>query len=229
MLSDECCASRKGGRTKRVLERRIYRSIGHIKRILLKILSENLVCLGDRGCEKAVSSGDDHRYRREKKEKKQTSSSLSDDRPRPPLLNPANSPRGPPCLIRKELTRRACHAYSSLNIHNMAQPQMIVQPPPDPVLQAVIDADFKQVNLKLGGPDGTFVLSGANSEEVDEENGLDFTRLNRLSKLLATNPNLRCPPPPTVISQKLSQVINGTKEEGNVRLSLLCHVILPNI
>lgn len=105
----------------------------------------------------------------------------------------------------------------------MAQPQMIVQPPPDPVLQAVIDADFKPMNLKLGGPDGTFVLSGANSEEVDEENGLDFTRLNRLSKLLATNPNLRCPPPPTVISQKLSQVINGTKEEGNVRLSLSRH------
>ena len=98
----------------------------------------------------------------------------------------------------------------------MAQPQMMVQPPPDPVLQAIIDSDFKQVNLKLGGPDGNFVLSGVNSEEVDEENGLDFTRLNRLTKLLATNPNLRCPPPPTVVSQKLSQVINGTKEEGNV-------------
>ena len=95
---------------------------------------------------------------------------------------------------------------------------MIVQPPPDPVLQEIIDADFKPVNLKLGGPDNTFVLSGANSEEVDEENGFDFTRMNRLSKLLATNPNLRCPPPPAVVSQKLSQVINGTKEEGNVGL-----------
>jgi len=101
----------------------------------------------------------------------------------------------------------------------------IVQPAPDPVLQAVIDADFKPVNLKLGGPDGSSVLSAANSEEVDEENGLDFTRLNRLSKLLSTNPSLRCPPPPNVVSQKLSQVINGTKEEGNVRLSASCHVI----
>lgn len=99
----------------------------------------------------------------------------------------------------------------------MAQPQ-IVQPPPDPVFQAIIDADFKPVNLKLGGPDNAFVLSGANSEEVDEDNGLDFTCLNRLSKLLSTNANLRCPPPPNVVSQKLSQVINGTKEEGNVRL-----------
>lgn len=92
----------------------------------------------------------------------------------------------------------------------------MMQPPPDPVLQAIIDADFKPVNLKLGGPDGNFVFSGTNSEEVDEEAGLDFARLNRLTKLLATNPNLRCPPPPTVVSQKLSQVINGTKEEGNV-------------
>lgn len=103
----------------------------------------------------------------------------------------------------------------------MAQPQVMVQAPPDPLLQAVIDADFKPINLKLGGPDGNFVLSGGNSEEVDDENGLDFTRLNKLTKLLGTNPNLRCPPPPTVISQKLSQVINGTKEEGNVGVPIL--------
>ena len=108
----------------------------------------------------------------------------------------------------------------------MAQPQM-VQPPPDPVFQEIIDADFKPVNLKLGGPDNTLVLSGANSEEVDEENGLDFTRLNKLSKLLATNANLRCPPPPTVVSQKLTQVINGTKEEGNVCLFCCIMSSLP--
>lgn len=109
----------------------------------------------------------------------------------------------------------------------MAQPQM-VQPLPDPVLQAVIDEDFKPVNLKLGGPDHSTVLSAANSEEVDEENDLDFTGLNKLAKLLAANPNLRCPPPPTVVSQKLSQVISGTKEEGNVCL-LYCNVSSPNV
>ena len=119
--------------------------------------------------------------------------------------------------------RAGCHLVPRLspNIHEMAQPQVMVQSPPDPLLQAVIDADFKPINLKLGGPDGNFVLSGGNSEEADEESGLDFTRLNKLTKLLGTNPNLRCPPPPTVISQKLSQVINGTKEEGNVCLSVL--------
>jgi hypothetical protein len=45
MVSDECCASSRGGRTKRALEgrRSIYRSIGHIKQILLtRILSKNL-------------------------------------------------------------------------------------------------------------------------------------------------------------------------------------------
>jgi hypothetical protein len=187
-----------------------------------------LVCLRDRGCERRrFLGGDDHRYRKRKKErkkeKKRPSRLLSHRRPRASFLIRQLVHRVSACPIRKWLTRHAC--FFSLNIHDMAQPQMVVQPPPDPVLQAVIDADFKSVNLKLGGPDGSLVLSGANSEEVDEENGLDFTGLNRVSKLLAANPNLRCPPPPTVVSQKLSQVINGTKEEGNVRLSLLCHVI----
>lgn len=142
------------------------------------------------------------------------------------LLIRTTGSRGLACLIRKWLTRRECHACR--HIHNMAQPQTIVQPPPDPVLQEVIDADFKSVNLKLGGPDNGLVLSGANSEEVDEENDLDFTRLNKLSKLLATNPSLRCPPPPGVVSQKLSQVINGTKEEGNVCPFCCVMSSLPN-
>jgi len=59
------------------------------------------------------------------------------------------------------------------------------------------------------------VLSGANSSEKDLDNNLDFTGLNRLTKLLVTNPNIRCPPPPNVVSQKLSGAINNTKEEGN--------------
>jgi len=181
------------------------------------------VCLTDRGCERRwFLGGDDHRCGR-KKRKEKTNAPAHQDAADPghPFLIRKAVHGVLSCLIRKWLTRRECHAYPPLNIRDMAQPQ-IVQPPPDPVLQAVIDADFKPVNLKLGGPDGISVLSGANSEEVDEENGLDFTRLNRLSKLLSTNPNLRCPPPPNVVSQKLSQVINGTKEEGNVCLS--CHV-----
>ncbi len=97
-----------------------------------------------------------------------------------------------------------------------AQPPMMMAPPPDPVTQAVIDSDFHPVDIKFGPPDNYVVLSGANSQEKDPENNLDFTGLNRLTKLLVTNPNIRCPPPPNVVSQKLSTAINNTKEEGNV-------------
>jgi len=96
-----------------------------------------------------------------------------------------------------------------------AQPPMMMAPPPDAIIQAVIDSDFHPVNIKFGPPDNYVVLSGANSQEKDPENNLDFTSLNRLTKLLVTNPNIRCPPPPNVVSQKLSTAINNTKEEGN--------------
>jgi len=94
-------------------------------------------------------------------------------------------------------------------------PQMLMQLPTDPIIQEAIDADFHPLNLKLGPPDNTVVLSAFNDQEIDAENDLDLTGLNRLTKLLVTNPNIRCPPPPNVVSQKLSAAINNTKEEGN--------------
>ena len=67
------------------------------------------VCLRDGGCEKSVSSGDDHRYRREKKEKKQTLFLTKRQTPATPP-NQASGSRGLAYRIRKDLTRRACHA-----------------------------------------------------------------------------------------------------------------------
>jgi translocation protein SEC72 len=95
---------------------------------------------------------------------------------------------------------------------------MMMAPPPDPIIQAVIDADFHAVNIKFGPPDNTVVLSADTNQDKDAKNDLDFTGLNRLTKILVTNPNIRCPPPPNVVSQKLSGAINNTKEEGNVRM-----------
>ncbi|KAF9054636.1 hypothetical protein BJ165DRAFT_1332943, partial [Panaeolus papilionaceus] len=51
-------------------------------------------------------------------------------------------------------------------------------------------------------------------EKCDDCN-VDFINTNRLSKLLAANPNLLCPPPANIVSQKLSQMVTATKEEGN--------------
>jgi len=50
---------------------------------------------------------------------------------------------------------------------------------------------------------------------------VDFVNTNRLSKLLAANPNLLCPPPSNVVSQKLSQMVTSTKDDGNVRVQNL--------
>jgi translocation protein SEC72 len=44
---------------------------------------------------------------------------------------------------------------------------------------------------------------------------MDYVQLNRLSKVLTANPKLPFPPPPNVVNQKLSQIVNQTKEEGN--------------
>ncbi|KAH9943841.1 hypothetical protein B0H21DRAFT_747817 [Amylocystis lapponica] len=93
------------------------------------------------------------------------------------------------------------------------QPQMVARPP-DPVMLAVIEASIRPVDITLGPPNIASALCPHDLEKCAECD-VDHTALNRVSRLLVTNPNLRCPPPPQLVSQKLSQVINNTKEEGN--------------
>lgn len=95
---------------------------------------------------------------------------------------------------------------------------MMPTPQPDPVMQARIDADFRPVDLAVGGPGHAFAFCNKHKLEKCDECNIDFTALNRVSKILVTNPNLRCPPPPTVVQQKLSQAVTNTKDEGNVRM-----------
>ncbi|RDX48134.1 hypothetical protein OH76DRAFT_1329777, partial [Lentinus brumalis] len=58
-------------------------------------------------------------------------------------------------------------------------------------------------------------LCGKHKLEKCDDCGVDYRNLNRLSRILVANPNLRCPPPPQVVSQNLSTAINNTKEQGN--------------
>lgn len=88
-------------------------------------------------------------------------------------------------------------------------------PQPDPVMQARIDADFKPVNIAVGGPSTAFAFCNTHKVEKCKQCNVDFTALNRVSKILVTNPTLRCPPPPTVVQQKLSQAVTNMKDEGN--------------
>lgn len=97
-----------------------------------------------------------------------------------------------------------------------AQMQEQMLPRPDPVMQAVIEADFRPIDLTMDSTHTT-ALCASHSREKCDECDVDYVQLNRLSKVLTANPKLPFPPPPNVINQKLSQIVNQTKEEGNVR------------
>ncbi|KAF7771046.1 hypothetical protein Agabi119p4_7020 [Agaricus bisporus var. burnettii] len=105
------------------------------------------------------------------------------------------------------------HSHSHANgPQQQQQPQVL--PPPDPVLQAAIDQDFRPVSLALGG-DGTIAVCEPHKLEKCDNCNVDFVNTNRLSRLLVANPNLLCPPPSNIVSQKLTQMVTSAKEEGN--------------
>ncbi|KAJ6606992.1 hypothetical protein B0H10DRAFT_1819139 [Mycena sp. CBHHK59/15] len=106
------------------------------------------------------------------------------------------------------------HAPGETHSHSHGPPQPVAQPAADPALQALIDADFIPTPLALS-PDNNFALCAVHSLEKCTDCGCDYVNLNRLSKLLVANPGLLCPPPANVISQKLSQLVTSTKDEGN--------------
>jgi translocation protein SEC72 len=93
----------------------------------------------------------------------------------------------------------------------------------DRASQAVIDSDFKPVNLDLNA-DNTQIVCAPHKLEKCAQCDLDFVNTNRLAKLFVINPTLRCSPPSNVISHHLSKAITNTKEEGNVRKALLASV-----
>jgi len=97
------------------------------------------------------------------------------------------------------------------------QPQVQQQllPRADPVMQAAIEADFRPVDVALDSANGTALCASHSSEKCDECD-VDYVQLNRLSKILTANPKLPFPPPSNIVNQKLSQIVNQTKEEGNV-------------
>ena len=112
------------------------------------------------------------------------------------------------------------HAPGEVHSHSHGPPQSPLspglQPTPDPILQALIDQDFIPVPLTLSS-DNTMALCASHKLEKCDDCNLDFVNTNRLARLLIANPNLLCPPPSTVVSQKLTQMVQATKDEGNVR------------
>jgi len=86
-------------------------------------------------------------------------------------------------------------------------------------VQALIDQDFKPSPIKIGAEPHIVVCTEHALEKCSDCN-LDLTTLNRMSRIFANNPNLPYPPPANVITQKLTQMVTATKEEGNVSNSL---------
>lgn len=108
------------------------------------------------------------------------------------------------------------HAPGETHSHSHAPPQPAPQPAADPALQALIDADFVPTPIALS-QDANLALCAPHGLEKCADCGVDYINLNRLSKILVGNPTLLCPPPANVISQKLTQMVTTTKDEGNVR------------
>jgi len=103
------------------------------------------------------------------------------------------------------------HSHS----HSNAPAPHTIPAPSDPALQALIDQDFQPLDITTDAA-CQIALCGKHSLDKCPDCGVDFVNLNRFARLLANNPNLRCPPPSNVVSQQLTQAITNTKNEGNV-------------
>lgn len=88
-------------------------------------------------------------------------------------------------------------------------------------MQAMIEATFQPLDVALQAPDNIHAVCPKHALEKCADCNVDFINLNRMSKLLHMNPHLRCPPPPQMVQQKLSQAVTSMKEEGNVSSALL--------
>ncbi|KAJ7621794.1 hypothetical protein DFH06DRAFT_991412 [Mycena polygramma] len=107
------------------------------------------------------------------------------------------------------------HAEGGNYSHSPAQAAQVPQQPvADPTLQASIDADFVPTPLVLS-QDNNFALCTPHGLEKCVDCGVDYANLNRLSKIFVRNPTILCPPPSNVISQRLTQMVTSTKDEGN--------------
>ena len=111
------------------------------------------------------------------------------------------------------------HAPGEVHSHSHGTPTTPItpaMPTADPILQALIDQDFVPVPLTLSSDNASALCASHKLEKCDDCK-VDFVNTNRMAKLLQANPNLLCPPPSNVISQKLTQAVQATKDEGNVR------------
>jgi len=89
--------------------------------------------------------------------------------------------------------------------------------PPDPAVQAAIDAQFRPVKLKIGVDDGkSIAVCAPHGREVCEDCKLDFFAMNQTARVLQSLPSeMRVPPPPKIVHPQRTPLVQKAKEEGN--------------
>ncbi|KAL5513259.1 hypothetical protein ACEPAH_3657 [Sanghuangporus vaninii] len=115
---------------------------------------------------------------------------------------------------------QAPHSHSPGPAAGGAQQQQQAQqftPPPtmDPKMEALIAADFRRVDLKLGPLNDAKALCGPHGKEKCDECNVDFSGMNALARIFVQNPSLVVPPPPQVVQQQRTQAVMKTKDDGN--------------
>jgi translocation protein SEC72 len=114
------------------------------------------------------------------------------------------------------------HSHGPSQIQHVAPgqvPQQQIQPPPDPVLEAAIEADFKPVSFEFADHDGrknSQALCNEHKLQMCQKCGIDWQPLNALAAMFSGAPPDAILPPPSVIQPARTQAVNKTKEEGNV-------------
>lgn len=116
----------------------------------------------------------------------------------------------------------ANHTHGPPQMQQAQMPQQ--RPAPDPILQAAIEADFKQVSLCLGDAEksNSIALCKEHKKETCTDCGLDFTAMNAMAKMFAMAPADAILPPPNVIAPQRGAAVSKTKDEGNVTSFLFC-------
>src|SRR5258708_704181 len=126
------------------------------------------------------------------------------------------APRSPP----------HAHAHPHAHPHPHPSPQSQAQQmqvnPPDPAVQAAIDAQFRPVKLKLGVDDGkSIAVCAPHGREVCEDCKLDFFAMNQTARVLQSLPSeMRVPPPPNIVHPQRTPLVQKAKEEGNVSIGV---------
>lgn len=90
---------------------------------------------------------------------------------------------------------------------------------PDPAIIAAIDAQFRAVDLIMGGDNmNSMLLCKPHKLDVCAECGTDFFLTNQTARVFSALPKeIPVPPPPNVVHPQRSPLVQKAKEEGNVR------------